>query len=114
MLSKGGTVHREWRLHPQTAKMIWSQFGKAEVDFFASEENVLCPLLFSLTSTPIKGNALSSRWPKKCKYAFPPVKIMLLVLHMIREEQETMLLVVPDWPNQLWFPELVELLVAPP
>ncbi|KAL0177571.1 hypothetical protein M9458_026465, partial [Cirrhinus mrigala] len=114
MLSRGGPVHGEWRLHPQNIQMIWSLFGEAEIDFFASEENAHCQLFFSLTNAPLQGDALSSRWPKKRKYAFPPVKIMPLVLQKIREEKGTVLLVVPSWPNQPWFPELVELLTAPP
>ncbi|KAL0201521.1 hypothetical protein M9458_004708, partial [Cirrhinus mrigala] len=114
MLSRGGPVHGEWRLHPQTIQMIWSLFGEAEIDLFASEENAHCQLFFSLTNAPLQGDALSSRWPKKRKYAFPPVKIMPLVLQKIREEKGTVLLVAPSWPNQPWFPELIELLTAPP
>ncbi|KAI2653070.1 Transposon Ty3-I Gag-Pol polyprotein [Labeo rohita] len=109
MLSRGGPVHGQWRLHPQTIQMIWSLFGEAEIDLFASEENAHCQLFFSLTNAPLQGDALSSRWPKKRKYAFPPVKIMPLMLQKIREEKGTVLLVAPSWPNQLWFPEL-----APP
>ncbi|KAL0166426.1 hypothetical protein M9458_038270, partial [Cirrhinus mrigala] len=44
MLSRGGPVHGEWRLHPQTIQMIWSLFGEAEIDLFASEENARCQL----------------------------------------------------------------------
>lgn len=36
------------------------------------------------------------------------------MLQKIREEKETVLLVAPNWPNQPWFPELREVLVAPP
>ncbi|KAL0199767.1 hypothetical protein M9458_002954, partial [Cirrhinus mrigala] len=106
MLSRGNPVHREWRLHPQTIQMIWSLFGEAEIDLFASEENAHCQLFFSLTNAPLEGDALLSRWPKKRRYAFPPVKIMPLVLQKIKEERVTVLL-----PRVL---ELVEILTAPP
>lgn len=51
ILSRGDTVHGEWRLHPQTGQMIWSLFGEVEVDLFALEENAHCPLFFSLMDT---------------------------------------------------------------
>ncbi len=39
LLSRGGVIHGEWRLHPLTVKIIWSVFGRAEVNLFASAEN---------------------------------------------------------------------------
>lgn len=48
MLSRNGIPHGEWRLNPGTVRLIWEQFGKAEVDLFATEENTHCPLFFSL------------------------------------------------------------------
>lgn len=63
-------------------------------------------------SAPLDGDAHTSQWPRKRKYEFSPVKIMLLVLQKIREEQETVLLIAPNWPNQPWFLELEELLMA--
>lgn len=53
-----------------------------------------------LRGAPLDGDALMSQWPRKRKYEFSPVKIMPLVLQKIREEQEIVLLVAPNWPNQ--------------
>ncbi len=39
----------EWRLHPETIRLIWSEFGEAQVDLFASRESSHCQLYFSLT-----------------------------------------------------------------
>ncbi len=44
LLSRGGVIHREWRLHPLTVNMILSIFGRADVVLFASAENTHCPL----------------------------------------------------------------------
>ncbi len=71
MLSREGIVHGEWRLHPQTVKLIWSLFGEAEIDLFALEENAHCPLYFSLTTSTLKGDALSSCCPPSGIY-IPP------------------------------------------
>ncbi len=37
-----------------------------------------------------------------------------LVLCKIREERASVILIAPNWPNQPWFPDLTELLGAPP
>ncbi|KAI2644176.1 Protein P [Labeo rohita] len=56
----------------------------------------------------------TENWPKVRKYAFPPVKLLPQVLCKVRQDRESVLLVAPKWPNQPWFPELVEMLIAPP
>lgn len=43
----------EWRLHPNAVQLIWSRFGKAQVDLFASQEFSHCPLWYSLTEAPL-------------------------------------------------------------
>lgn len=70
-LSREGIVHGEWRLHRRTVSLIWSLLGDAEINRFASEENVHCPFFFSLTNVPLIRDALSSSWPRGRKYAFP-------------------------------------------
>ncbi len=70
-----------------------------EVDLFATSEKAHCPLFFSLSHSPLEGDALTSCWPAAKLYAFPPIQILPLVLCKI---------------NQPWFPDLTELLVAPP
>ncbi len=48
-LSRHLTFPEEWRLHPETIRLIWSQFGEAQVDLFASHESSHCQLYSSLT-----------------------------------------------------------------
>ena len=84
------------------------------MDLFATSENTDCQTFFSLSHSPLMGYALTSRWPKARLYAFPPVKIMPMVLCKIREERASVILVAPNWPNQPWFADLRELMVAPP
>ncbi len=38
-LSRQLTFPGEWRLHPETIRLIWSRFGEAQVDLFASPES---------------------------------------------------------------------------
>lgn len=93
--------------------MIWSVFGRVEVDFFAPTENTHCLLFYSLTQSSLGVDALVHSWPKAHKYAFPSVKLLPCMLCKIREERESVLLMVQKWPNQLWLPEWVEMLAAP-
>ncbi len=105
----------EWRLHPETIRLIWSRFGEAQVDLFASCESSHCQLYFSLTEGTLGTDALAHSWPRAlCKYAFPPVSLLAQTLCKVREDEEQVLLVAPFWPTRTWFPELILLATAPP
>ncbi len=109
------TFPGEWRLHPETIRLIWSRFGEAQVDLFASHESSHCQLYFSLTEGPLGTDALAHSWPLALrKYAFPPVSLLAQTLCKLREDEEQVLLVAPLWPTRTWFPELISLATAPP
>ena len=44
-------------------------------------------------------------------YAFPPFSILQRVLQKFSEEEATGLLVVPNWPTQIWWPYLMNMLI---
>ncbi|KAI2665879.1 Transposon Ty3-G Gag-Pol polyprotein [Labeo rohita] len=89
----------EWRLHPQTVQLIWSRFGEAQIDLFASPESSHCQLYYSLSEAPLGMDALAHSWPPGPKYAFPPVSLLAQTLCKIREDGEQVLLVAPYWPT---------------
>ncbi len=68
MLSRQLTFPGEWRLHPKTIRLIWSRFGEAQVDLFASCESSHCQLYFSLTEGPLgcTGTQLASGFTQIC------------------------------------------------
>ncbi|KAI2661177.1 Tyrosine recombinase slr0733 [Labeo rohita] len=113
-LSRQSTHPGEWRLHPETVQLIWSHFGEAQIDLFASPESSHCQLFYSLDEAPLGRDALAHSWPPGPKYAFPPVSLLAQTLCKIREDEEQVLLVVPYWPTRTWFPELISLAAAPP
>ncbi len=114
-LSRQLTFPGEWRLHPETIRLIWSRFGEAQVDLFASPESSHCQLYFSLTEGPLGTDALAHSWPRALrKYAFPPVSLLAQTLCKLREDEEQVQLVAPHWPTRTWFPELISLATAPP
>ncbi|KAI2648082.1 ORF V: Enzymatic polyprotein [Labeo rohita] len=99
-LSRQPTHPGEWRLHPQTVQLIWSRFGEAQIDLFASPESSHCQLYYSLTEAPLGRDALAHSWPPGPKYAFPPVSLLAQTLCKIREDGEQVLLVAPYWPTR--------------
>ncbi len=107
MLSRDNVDPGEWRLHPQMVQMIWSVFGRAEVELFASEDNYHCPIYFLR-----QRDALSHDWPNSRLYAFPLIALLPQVIRRVRDTKCTLLLVAPLWRNQVWFLEMIKLLSA--
>ncbi len=68
-LSRQLTFPGEWRLHPETIRLIWSRFEEAQVDLFASPESSHCQLYFSLTEGPLGTDAPAHSWPRACQPA---------------------------------------------
>ncbi|XP_028302770.1 LOW QUALITY PROTEIN: uncharacterized protein LOC114463422 [Gouania willdenowi] len=115
-LSRRKPPSGEWYLHPEVTNIIWSIFGRAEVDLFASEQSTHCPLWFSLaeTTSPLGQDALAHPWPDGLLYAFPPFPLIQLVLHRVLQEGHRILLVAPFWPGRSWFPLLHSLCRSAP
>ncbi|KAL0188187.1 hypothetical protein M9458_015286, partial [Cirrhinus mrigala] len=87
-LSRQFTHPGEWRLHRQVVQLIWSHFGEAQVDLFASPESSHCQLFYSLTEAPLSRDELAHSWPRgHLKYAFPPVSLLAQTLCKIREDE---------------------------
>ncbi|KAI2661350.1 ORF V: Enzymatic polyprotein [Labeo rohita] len=81
-LSRQSTHPGEWRLHPETVQLIWSHFGEAQIDLFASPESSHCQRFYSLNEAPnsLGRDALAHSWPPGPKYAFPPVSLLAQTL----------------------------------
>lgn len=110
-LSRQKPPSGEWRLHPEVVQALWTRFGRAEVDLFASETTTHCPLWFSLAeaTSPLGQDALAHPWPEARLYAFPPLPLIRPVLHRVLQEGHTVLLIAPFWPGRTWFPLLYKL-----
>ena len=66
----------EWRLHPEVVEEIWSQYGKAEVDLFVSEDSTHCLHWFSLRerTSSLGQDALLHTWPGGLLVTCPPTQ----------------------------------------
>lgn len=59
-------------------------------------------------------NALTFFWSVGLHYAFPPFNIIEKILKKIQDDRATLLVNLPLWPTQVWFPRALQLLVENP
>lgn len=98
----------EWRLCSVVAR-IWSQFGRAEVDLFASWSNHPCPLWFSLRTQDV---FTYSSLLQGLLCPFPPLSAIfpLLLPHGAADTESGS----TGTPRSPWSPVLMEILEAWP
>ena len=87
------------------------------INLLATSLNHRCSLYFSPFCDPsaIGMDAPLQNWDGYQVYAFPPWSMIPLVLKKLRSSSGViMTLVVPFWPQRLWFPDLLELVVDGP
>ena len=117
-MSRGGPLRDKWGLSPHISQLVWHRFGYPVADLFASAENALCPLWFSLRSAdapPLGVDALvHDTWPQGLLYAFPPVHLLPPLLRRVRSMALHILVVAPDSPRARWFPDLIQISVEEP
>ncbi len=104
------------RLHTQLVNLVWQRFGRAKVDLFASSTTTYCPLWFSPSPLLSLGlDAFAQEWPRTSLSAFPPIRLLPVIILRVRLDQvKHLLLVAPWWPSQSWFLDLVSLSIEPP
>ena len=103
--------NKEWSLNEGVAKPLFDQFGKPEIDLFASCLNFKCSKYASYKPDPdaYHVNAFSLCWLNLNAYIFPPFSIVGRVLAKLAQDRATALVIVPCWQTQPWFPQFVRL-----
>ena len=114
--SRVKNIDTEWELADYAFQNIIKIFGSAEVDLFASRSNTKYDKYCSRDVDPdcYRIDAFTLSWHKLKFYAFPPFAIILKVLRKIVEDKAVGLMVVPNWPSQVWFPLFKKLIVGKP
>ena len=118
--SRTVTGSAEWRLDPKVFRRIAAKWGPVDIDLFATRLNALLSKYISRRPDPfaVAVDALQTAWAEWQGYAFPPFCLLGTCLKKIACEQATLILIVPVWPHQPWYPllleSLVELLLLPP
>ena len=50
-------------------------------------------------------------WDGLYAYAYPPTSLITACLNKVRTESIEIILIAPGWPNQEWFPDLLDLAI---
>ena len=107
----------EWMLDKKIFEHLCRDFGKPELDLFASRLNTQLPLYCAWQPDPDAAfiDAFSIRWNLvNTVYLFPPFSLLGRCVQKIREEKAMGIVVAPFWKTQPWFASLMELLVDVP
>jgi hypothetical protein len=86
------------------------------IDLFASRINHQLKPYVSYRPDPeaIAVNAFHISWSQYSFYAFPPFSVIMQVLRKIQKDQATGILVIPNWPTQVWWTRAMDMLVQQP
>ena len=103
----------EWSLDREIAHQIFSLWGTPQIDLFATRLNHLLPLFVS----PVPDHracavdAMSLEWKNLFAYAFPPFKLVPLVLNKIRDSNSRFILIALCWSQRSWFSVILSLII---
>ena len=109
--SRRGADSSDWMLHPEVFQELNARWGPLDVDLFAARHNAQLPRFYSYRLDPLAEavDALNQAWTSLNPYAFPPFILLGRVLQKIRKEKvHQVVLIAPVWPNQHWYPSLLE------
>ena len=87
-----------------------------KIDLFASRLNKQFDIYVSYKRDPYAKHidAFAISWTNENFYCFPPFSCILKSIRKILQDKAKGILVVPDWPTQSWYPQLLQILVQPP
>ena len=87
-----------------------------EIDLFASRLNTQLLRFFLYRPDPFAEvtNAFLVSWEDKKFYCFLPFACIGKISHKISADKATGLLLVSNWPAQIWFPFLMDVLISEP
>lgn len=107
-------IDTEWELSNDAFRSATAKLGLPSVDLFASRCNTKCSRFFAWKNDPeaVAVDAFTRNWfSEGFFWAFPPFSLILRTLQKIRSDRATGIMVVPNWPNQPWFPVFSKLVV---
>lgn len=113
--SRCASIETEYHLNQKTFLFVTQKLGIPNIDLFASKINSKCQIYCSWFPDPnsFAVDAFTLKW-NFFAYAFPPFPIISKVLAKIIEDEATIIVIVPYWPTQPWFPLFKKLCIEPP
>ena len=96
--------------------MINERLGRLDMDLFATRFSNRLPWFVSWRPDPMAEatDGFLQDWSAFAGYAHPPWCLVSRVLFKTQAQAATLVLVVPLWQTQAWFPQPVDMLIEPP
>lgn len=116
-LSRVFSDSSECKLNEQVFNAVCKTFFIPDIDLFASRLNKQIDRFVSWFPDPdvFASDAFSFSWSSYMRYIFPPFSLIPEVLRKIEEDRVSMvLIIVPMWHTQPWFPRLLSCLIDYP
>lgn len=116
-LSRRTTDRTDWKLNPVVFQHLNQLWGPFTMDLFATALNRQLPTFVSWRKQPgaFATDAFSLNWATiGLAWANPPFIMIGRLLQKVRREQASLVVVVPFWETQAWWPLFVELLADHP
>ena len=107
----------EWQIDNKTFQIICDIWGTPSIDLFASRTNHKVNTYCSWKKDPEATfiDAFSLNWERfDLDYLFPPFSLIAGCLQKLQQEQAEAIMIVPLWPQQMWFPFLLQCLIDNP
>ena len=105
-------------LNKSVFKLLIDKFRiQPKLDLFASRLNYQILPFVSYKPDPeaMHVDAFTLDWSSyETLYAFPPFSIINRMLSKIRQDKCEALIIVPNWPNQVWYSVLMKMLIEVP
>ena len=107
----------EWMLNPNIFQKLVQNFFLPKIDLFASRLNHQTPKFVSWKPDPeaMAIDAFSLKWNRWDKvYIFPPFSLIQRVLQKLSRDEAEALVIIPNWPTAVWYPQMMRCLVDKP
>ena len=115
--SRKNEFRLEWKLDKNVFDDIMQHFSfHPDIDLFASRLNTQLPKFVSFRPDPeaLHVNAFTISWEGQNVYIFPPFSCIGKVIQKMNNENVSAVLVVPNRPNQPWYPCLMNIIADEP
>jgi len=103
----------EWRLEQHWFLRVQDWAGcQLAADLFADRDNHRLPVFFSAAICADAAgvpDCFANAWPAGVSYAFPPLHLIPRVVQHALDTDSHLVLLVPNWPSQPWWPKLMSI-----
>ena len=100
-------------------RLLFFKLGVSlNINFFASRLIIFRYSCMHVSFNPDPGaiaiNAFHMSWKPYLSYVFRPFCLISRILQKIQKEKATVIAAVPHWPTQIWWPQMIGLLIRHP